>query len=293
MSTTPGYTALREDVGLVDLPRDVLQVQGRDAAAFLQGQLSQDLDALPVRIGSSVDALLLQPAGRVDALLRVSRWVDGYLLDVEAGWGEAVRARLQRFLLRMDVSIEPLPWRCLALRGPRAHEVETGAVEVAADWPGWPGVDLLGDRVPEPDGVVRATADEYEAARIEAGVPRMGAELDERTIPAEAGVVERAVSFTKGCFVGQELVARIDSRGGNVPRRLRGLVVAGDEVPPAGAVVAVGDDEVGRVTSAARSPAQGPVALAYLRRAVEVPAAVVVRWDGGEAAAAARALPLA
>ena len=290
---TDGYRALREDVAVVDLPRDVLEVRGTDAGAFLQGQVSQDVDALPVRIGSSVDALLLQPAGKVDALLRVTRWVDGYLLDVDAGWGEAVRARLQRFLLRMDVTIEPLPWRCLALRGPRAHEVDTGAVEVAADWPGWPGVDLLGDGLPEPEGVVRATAEDFDAARIEVGVPRMGAELDERTIPAEAGVVERAVSFTKGCFVGQELVARIDSRGGNVPRRLRGLVVEGTAVPPPGAAVVAGDKEVGRVTSAARSPALGPVALAYLGRAVEVPAAVVVRWDGGEAVAEARALPLA
>jgi folate-binding protein YgfZ len=290
---TDGYRALREDVAVVELPRDVLEVRGTDAGAFLQGQVSQDVDALPVRIGSSVDALLLQPAGKVDALLRVTRWVDGYLLDVDAGWGEAVRARLQRFLLRMDVTIEPLPWRCLALRGPRAHEVDTGAVEVAADWPGWPGVDLLGDRLPEPEGVVRATAEDFEAARIEVGVPRMGAELDERTIPAEAGVVERAVNFTKGCFVGQELVARIDSRGGNVPRRLRGLVVEGTAVPPPGAGVVAGDKEVGRVTSAARSPALGPVALAYLGRAVEVPAAVAVRWDGGEAVAEARALPLA
>ncbi len=291
---TDGYRALREDVAVVALPRDVLRVQGTDAAAFLQGQLSQDLDALSTRIGSSVDALLLQPAGKVDALVRLTRWTDGaYLLDVDAGWGEAVRTRLQRFLLRMDVTIEPLPWRCLALRGPRAHEVDTGTLPLAADWPGWPGVDVLGDPPPEPEGVPWATVEDYEVARIEAGVPRMGAELDERTIPAEAGVVERAVSFTKGCFVGQELVARIDSRGGNVPRHLRGLVVEGDEVPPAGAAVVVGDKDVGRVTSAARSPATGPVALAYVGRAVEVPATVVVRWDGGEAAAEARALPLA
>jgi tRNA-modifying protein YgfZ len=290
---TPGYTALREDVALVDLPRDVLRVQGRDGAAFLQGQLSQDLDALHTRIGSSVDALLLQPTGKVAALLRVTRWVDGYLLDVDAGWGEAVGTRLGRFLLRMDVSIDPLPWRCLALRGPRAHEVDTGALVLAADWPGWPGVDVVGDQPPVPEGIPVATAADYEAARIEAGVPRMGAELDERTIPAEAGVVERAVSFTKGCFVGQELVARIDSRGGNVPRRLRGLVVEGEAVPPAGAAVVAGDKEVGRVTSAALSPAQGPVALAYLGRAVDVPARVTVRWDGGQAPAEARALPSA
>jgi folate-binding protein YgfZ len=290
---TDGYRALTEDVALVDLPRDVLRVTGTDAAAFLQGQLSQDLDALPARIGSSADALLLQPAGKVDALLRVTRWTEGaFLLDVDAGWGEAVSTRLRRFLLRMDVAIEPLPWRCLALRGPRAHEVDTGSLPLTADWPGWPGVDVLGDPPPRPEGVPEASPEDYEAARIEAGVPRMGAELDERTIPAEAGVVERAVSFTKGCFVGQELVARIDSRGGNVPRRLRGLVVAGDEVPPAGATVVARDREVGRVTSGARSPARGPVALAYLGRAVEVPAPVVVRWEGAEAAAEARALPL-
>jgi folate-binding protein YgfZ len=290
---TEGYRALTEDVGLVDLPLDVLRVSGGDAPAFLQGQLSQDLDALPARLGSSVDALLLQPTGKVDALVRVSRWTDGaFLLDVDAGWGEAVATRLRRFLLRMDVAIEALAWRALALRGPRAHEVDPGAVALTADWPGWPGVDLLGDPPPRPEGVPEATAEDHEAARIEAGVPRMGAELDERTIPAEAGVVERAVSFTKGCFVGQELVARIDSRGGNVPRRLRGLVVEGDEVPPAGATVAAGDREVGRVTSAARSPARGPVALAYLGRGVEVPARVVVRWEGSEAAAEARALPL-
>jgi folate-binding protein YgfZ len=290
---TAGYRALTEDVGLVDLPRDVLRVSGRDAAAFLQGQLSQDLDVLPPRIGSSADALLLQPAGKVEALVRLTRWTDGaFLLDVDAGWGDAVQARLRRFLLRMDVTIEPLPWRCIALRGPRAAEVDTGALGLAADWPSWPGVDILGDPPPRPDGVPEATAEDYEAARIEAGVPRMGTELDERTIPAEAGVVERSVSFTKGCFVGQELVARIDSRGGNVPRRLRGLVVAGDDVPPAGAAVVVGEKEAGHVTSAARSPARGPVALAYLGRAVEVPATVAVRWEGGEAAAEARSLPL-
>jgi len=290
---TEGYRALTEDVALVDLPRDVLLVTGGDAGAFLQGQLSADVDALGSRLGSSTDTLLLQPTGKVEALLRVTRWVDGFLLDVDADWGAVVEARLRRFLLRMDVAIEALPWRCLALRGPKAHEVDTGALGLPADWPAWPGVDVLGEDPPRPEGVPEATLDDYEAARVEAGVPRMGAELDERTIPAEAGVVERAVSFTKGCFVGQELVARIDSRGGNVPRRLRGVVVAGDAVPPVGAEVVVGDREVGRITSAVRSPARGPVALAYLGRAVEVPAPVVVRWEGREASAEARPLPLA
>ncbi len=97
---------------------------------------------------------------------------------------------------------------------------------MVADWPGLPGGDLVGESPEAPAGVAMCGMDAYEAVRIEAGIPVMGRELDERTIPAEAGVVDMSVSFTKGCYTGQELVARIDSRGGNVPRRLRGLVLA-------------------------------------------------------------------
>ena len=129
--------------------------------------------------------------------------------------------------------------------------------------------------------------------RIEAGIPVMGRELDENTIPAEAGVVDMSVSFTKGCYTGQELVARIDSRGGNVPRRLRGVILGDGTVPPVGATVQSESKEVGRVTSAAFSPRfDAPVALAYVRRAVEVPAEVVVEWDGGSSPARVEALPL-
>jgi len=126
----------------------------------------------------------------------------------------------------------------------------------------------------------------------------MGAELDEDTIPAEAGVVDATVSFTKGCYTGQELVARIDSRGGNVPRRLRGLIFDGvpfPEVaaPPVGAVVRAGDKQVGSLTSVARSPELGvPVALAYVGRAVLPPAKVDVTWEGGSARARVESLPL-
>jgi folate-binding protein YgfZ len=131
--------------------------------------------------------------------------------------------------------------------------------------------------------------DAYEVRRIEAGLPRMGAELTERTIPAEAGIVEASVSFTKGCYTGQELVARIDSRGGHVPRRLRGLVMpAGSALPEAGAEIEVGGRARGSVTSAARHPDGHVVALAYVARDVDPPA------DGTCAGAPAsiRALPL-
>ena len=183
------------------------------------------------------------------------------------------------------------------MRGPGAHEaVPEGGLP--ADWPGLPGVDLVGPAadVEAPAGVPVVSLDDYEVARIEAGVPVMGRELDESTIPAEAGIVDRSVSFTKGCYTGQELVARIDSRGGNVPRRLRGIVVAGDghRCRPVGAVVHADGKEVGRAHQrAARSPRLGAaVALAYVRRAVEPPAEVELRWDGGTAPARVLALPL-
>ena len=272
-------------------------VRGPDAVTFLQGQLSQQVD---VAVGTSAWTLLLQPQGKVVALLRVTRTgAEEYLLDTDGGWAAAVVERLNRFKLRVKADIEVLDgWKCLAVRGPAAGEaVPDGGLP--ADWPGLPGVDVVGPagEVEAPLGVPSVSLDDYEVARIEAGVPVMGRELVESTIPAEAGVVDRSVSFTKGCYTGQELVARIDSRGGNVPRRLRGVVVEGDEVPPAGATVhTVGDDggkEVGVLTSVARSERLGSaVALAYVRRAVEPPAGVELRWDGGRAPAQVLTLPL-
>jgi folate-binding protein YgfZ len=129
--------------------------------------------------------------------------------------------------------------------------------------------------------------------RIEAGIPVMGRELDEGTIPAEAGVVDMSVSFTKGCYTGQELVARIDSRGGNVPRRLQGVVLGGGAVPRPGARVFSGEKDVGRLTSVAPSPARpATLALAYVGRAVTPPADVMVRWDETSFPARVEPLPL-
>jgi hypothetical protein len=132
----------------------------------------------------------------------------------------------------------------------------------------------------------------FEAARVRAGVPRQGRDIDERTIPQEAFLEVDAVSFTKGCFLGQELVCRIDNRG-HVNRLLRGLQLGEMGIattPPAGAGIVVADKEVGALTTVARSEG-GVVALGYIRREVEVPADVLVRWDGGEAPAVASALP--
>jgi tRNA-modifying protein YgfZ len=154
-----------------------------------------------------------------------------------------------------------------------------------AGWPGVDGVDLLGRAVEPPPGVPEVDASVYESLRIRSGVPRMGAELTDATIPAEAGrwVIDGSVSFAKGCFTGQELVARIDSRGGHVPRQLRGLITGAEELPPVGAPVVVDGAEVGRVTSAAPAPGTGrALALAYVGRAVTPPvAAEVRRGDAG------------
>ncbi len=284
------YAAFRQAAGAVELPRDFVRAAGPDAVPFLQGQLSQDVARLAV--GASTWALLLQPQGKMVALLRVLRaGEEEFVLETDGGFGPAVIERLNRFKLRVKCDLEPLAWSCVAVRGPKAHELVEGGV--AADWPGLPGADLVGESPAPPDGVPRCSPEAYEAVRIEAGIPVMGRELDENTIPAEAGVVDMSVSFTKGCYTGQELVARIDSRGGNVPRRLRGVVLGDGSLPPVGATVLAGGKEAGRLTSVAFSPGLGaPVALAYVRRAVEVPAEVVVEWDGGSSPARVEALPL-
>ncbi len=295
MVATDHAIALRRGLAAVTVPRDVVRVAGPDAVTFLQGQLSQDVVATAV--GESAFALLLQPQGKVEAFLRLTRTGDDeVVLDTDAGWGPAMVARLERFKLRVRCQLEALDWRCVAVRGeasPSLPEPAPGNWRVLPETPGVPGFDLLGPAVELPEGALAVDPEAYEALRIEAGVPRMGAELDESTIPAAAGVVERAVSFTKGCYTGQELVARIDSRGGNVPRRLRGVVVATNVLPPVGALVVAGGKEAGALTSVGESlERRAPVALAYVQRSVEPPTEVVLRWDGTEVPATVEALPL-
>ncbi len=290
------YTAFRTEAGAVWLPHDFVVVDGPDALSFLQGQLSQDID-LPT--GYSTWSLLLQPQGKMVALLRVLRAAEQrFVLETEAGFGETVVDRLSRFKLRVKADIEPLAWQCLGVRGPRAKEALAGSAGtvVVADWPGLPGADLVGEAPDPPDDVRLCSLDAYEVIRIEAGIPAMGREIDENTIPAEVGIVDRSVSFTKGCYTGQELVARIDSRGGNVPRHLRGVVISGAVVPPPGARIhagEAGEKDVGRLTSVVASPNRpATLALAYVGRAVTPPADVNITWDGESAPARVEQLPL-
>lgn len=281
----------RSPVSVAEVGRDFVLVSGPDAIEWLQGQLSQDVAELTE--GGSAWSFLLQPQGKVDALVRVTRSAAGVVLDTDAGWGEHVAARLKRFKLRVKAELQPIDWRCLALRGGDGGLAAGPLGDDVVVEPAWrPGVDIIGPAPARPPGVEFVSAEDYEAMRIEAGFPKMGAELDESTIPAESGFVSRAVSFTKGCYTGQELVARIDSRGGNVPRHLRRLVF--DEPgrqPPAGAGVTVDGKVVGSVTSAATSAAGADVALGYVARAVSPPAACEFVWEGGRRPGRVESLP--
>lgn len=257
--------------------RDVVTVSGPDAVTYLQGQLSQDVAALAP--GESGWTFVLAPQGKVDGWGRATR-IDGETvqIDVDAGTGaaEAWEARLRRFLLRTKAEVGVrLDVPTLAVRGVQLR----GALPCA--WPGTVGVDLVGwDEPGLPEDltaeVVEVSPAELEALRIRAGVPVWGAELDADTIPATVGpwAIEASVSFTKGCYTGQELVARIDSRGGNVPRRLAVVLVDGPPPVP-GAEVEVDGRAAGTVTSSA-ADGSGAVALAYVPRAVEVPTSAVV-----------------
>ncbi|MHB8681904.1 MAG: CAF17-like 4Fe-4S cluster assembly/insertion protein YgfZ [Acidimicrobiales bacterium] len=293
MSLEADYDALRRGVAGRLVARDVLSVSGPDAAGYLQGQCSQDVEALAP--GSAADALLLSPQGKLDALVRVTRRAeDEFVLDTEGGFGAVVAARLERFKLRTKAEITPLTWTCASVRGPAATAPEPSGdvLVVPFAWGGLAGFDLLGPGTSLPDGVPECREEAWEAVRVEAGIPVMGRELDERTIAAEADLLERAVSFTKGCYTGQELVARLDARGNRVARHLRGLV-AGQELPVGAELVDAGSGKVvGAVTSSARSPVLGPVALAYVHRDVTVPGAVSVRVGAATVDAEVRLLPL-
>lgn len=260
------------DPFVAPIRRDIVTATGPDTIAFLQGQMSQDIGALSIR-GVAL-SFLLQPQGKVDAWMRVHRsGNDEVRMDVDAGSGDAVVARLERFKLRTrcDVDLEA------GVSGVAIRHT-TVAQGLPCGWPGVEGVDVLGADVEhigdfglDPD-ILRYDEEAFDAERICAGVPRMGAEITPDTIPAELGdwLVQASVSFTKGCFTGQELVARIDSRGGNVPRHLR-VFHTEDLPPPVGTAIMVGDKAVGAVTSAAVGAWGDTVGLAFVHRSMVPP----------------------
>ena len=216
-------------------PRAFLRVAGPDAADFLQRMVSNDVEALAV--GDACDALLLTAKARVIAPLRVVRRAgDDFLLLTEPELGDTVREQLRRTRFAAKVELEY-----------EEHE----------SWLVLGGAELLDERPPGDE----VGEEELERWRIEAGVPRWGHEIDDRVLPAEAGLDETHISFSKGCYPGQEPIARQRYRG-KVNRRLRVLDVEGDVAP--GDELQLNGKNVGRITSAVPG-----VALAYVR--VEVP----------------------
>lgn len=249
-----------------ELECDALNVSGADALTYLQGQISQDIRNLAD--GQSAYSFVLQPTGKVEALARVTRIsADEFRLDTDRGFGEPLLARLNRFKIRVKVDIVATPTTIAAVRG--AERSVAGAVSA---WGRDDAFDLF-DPGLLPAGLRHGSLDELLLARIEAGWPAMGSEITEGSIPAETGVVAESVSFTKGCYPGQELVERMDSRGSTAPRfvrRLRGegTVKTGDEVTHDG-------KPVGVLTSVADSD-EGWIALGIVARSAQPGDAVTV-----------------
>lgn len=294
------YRQLREECGLLDRSeRGKLIVSGSEAADYLQGQLTNDVEALAP--GEGQYAALLNRKGHMQADMRVLRlspdeiWID----TEQEALGAALR-HLEMYKIGREVAIADVGAErtILSLIGPRSVEIagtaalpeytceETtvhGAECIAVGTAN--GIDLIvkpaeAERLRDAliaAGAVAVGPEAEEIVRIEAGTPRFGAEMGTETMPAEAGIVGRAVSFTKGCYIGQEPVARLHYKG-RPNRHLRGLRLSAPAA--AGSSLRLGEKEVGTIGSASVSPARGPIALAIVRREAEPDAELVVGEDG-------------
>jgi len=305
------YTALRDGAALVDLGfRTLVRAVGADRTTFLQGMLTSDVAALAP--GAGCPALLLTIQGRVTADVRVAALPDAYVLDVDVRARAAFLAALEKLLIADDVELgappEPValigvdgagvarvvpeaarlaPWAHVALtldgvplHVQRASEVRGPGVVLHVPAPRAAAVwDALAARGARPCGI-----EAVEARRIEVGVPRIGVDMDGSTLALEVPV-EEAISTTKGCYLGQEVVARGTARG-HVNRRLVGLRLDGP-VPPPGAALVRDGGEVGRLTSVS---AARRVALGFVRREHWAPD-TELRVSHGHAVTLARVAP--
>jgi folate-binding protein YgfZ len=279
------YGALTERCGLVDRSeRGKLALTGAEAREFLHGQVSNDIEAL--QPGQGCYAAFLTPKGKMLGDLRVLNLGDELFLDTERVSLQALFNMIRNYKLGRDVELHKrtVERGLLSLVGPGAREAAgaegLGPAEhdnAAGGIGGVPvrlvataaGVDLICDAA-RTDDLKAALADvpevseaAAEVVRVESGRPRYGLDLDESVIPQEAALNERAVSFTKGCYVGQETVARLFYRG-KPNRHLRGLRLS--EPAATGEVLRLGEREVGRLGSSVVSPALGPIGLAIVRR---------------------------
>lgn len=303
------YRQLREECGLVDRSeRGKLLVRGAEAAEYLQGQLTNDVEGLAP--GKGLYAALLDRKGHMRADMRVLRLApDEIWIDTEAEATEATRRHLETYKIGREVEIADLTAEraLLSLIGPRSAAVAGTAalpehavqevridgvdciavgtavgLDLIAGTPGSQSGDPAGEasRLREAltaGGAVEVGREAAEILRIEAGTPRFGAEMSSATMPAEAGIVEAAVDFAKGCYIGQEPVARLHYKG-RPNRHLRGLELSA--LVEAGTPLKLGEKEVGQVGSACVSPAHGPIALAIVRREAEPGAELIAGEDG-------------
>jgi folate-binding protein YgfZ len=298
------YQAARQTAAFLDRSaRGRIAVRGRDRASYLQGLLTNDIQVL--KTGEGCYAAYLTAQGRMIADLWVYELGDVIMLSLAGELTSAVMARLDQFIFSEDVQLGDVSetFAQIAVVGPdaarvvealfdeppamslatlpehgnlRGHMSRHPAIITRVTDTGEPGFDVYVERDQigwlkgrlAAGGVPEADDEAAEALRIEAGVPMFHRDMDEDTIPLEAGIETRAISMTKGCYVGQEIIVRVLHRGhGRVARKLVGLTIDGESIPARGAVVASADRTVGQVTSAVKSPAlHQPVALAYVQR---------------------------
>jgi len=300
------YRAARTAAGLIDLTyRGLLEVSGKDRTRFLNGMVTNDVRSLAP--GQGLYAAFLTPRGKLIADARIYASADAYWIDLHEELAPKVRQVLERHLIADQVEIRDRSGECVALgvQGPASPELLARlGLEQAKDLKehqhleaailglparlirvsetGDDGFVILVPASAAPDlwrsllqawqreGVAPVGMGTLNILRIEAGIPWYGVDMDETTLLQEAGL-EQAVSFSKGCYVGQETVARVAHRG-HVNWHLLGLLVHGHDVPEAGARLYHQGRPAGRITSAVRSPALGrTVALAYVRRELKAP----------------------
>jgi tRNA-modifying protein YgfZ len=309
------YRAMREGAGLLDRSeRGKLLVKGADAAEYLQGQITNDVEALEPDQGCY--AALLDRKGHFVADMRVLRLSHSHAgtiwLDTEATALEPLRHHLETYKIGREVEVvdETREWAISSLIGPRSAEVAGTAPlspEYAQHYYERDGIKILAvatntglDMITRSEaaeslreqllaaGAEPVTEEAAEIVRVESGRPRFGRDFDRGTMPAEAGVVERAVDFQKGCYIGQEPVARLHYRG-KPNRRLVGLRLSAPAEE--GAALRLGEREVGAIGSACVSLALGPIALAVVRREAE--AGDRLEIGDGELSAEVAELPFA
>lgn len=295
MSSIDGYQALRSRAALVRrTDRGLVRLRGADRASWLQGLVTNDVAALEP--GSRSYGAYLTPQGRMITDLWAVPLFDALLLDVPASLAAPLATRLDALIFAEDVQIDDVSGSMAVLEvyGPDVHlsavPAELSLALVPDRSMGVPAVvayvsiDVALQMEQRLGGLGVETVDleTLDVLRVEAGVPRFGVDMTEETIPLEAGIEDRAISFTKGCYVGQEVIVRVTQRGGGrVAKKLVGLTLAGEKAPVAGSPIRAGEREIGRVTSAVTSPLlDRAIALGYVHRDFVEPGTEVQVVDG-------------